>query len=313
MNNHTECKAQTRYLSSGYRSEGWVTNAIPIVFPWKYSRNEACRLKIHFLLFLRLLPFIPNFLFFGVVSVALAEASESKQSVAPEIVLDQTSVDIFPESWRTAKVDAKAEPLADADKARSRMLVQRALKVYPPTLLNKYLKKIYVVGGLQYSGVATAGTRSASSVYLVVNDRYTSELAEKNLHAEFSSILFLKCPQYFDQVAWCSVNPPAFTYHGGGVRAVKAGQASNRFKESLHEIGFLHDYGQASVEEDFNSYAARLLVGDDALWNAIERYPKVQTKAELAMGFYFKLDPTFSKEFFISLRRSSATLPMSKP
>ena len=237
---------------------------------------------------------LSNLLFFLACAIALAESPTAKSSDRPEIELDRSSSDIFPVSWLTPKVDAQAEPLAEADHERSRALVERALKLYPPAVLKAYLKKVYVVGRLQYHGVSTAGTRSANSVYLVVNDRYSTELAEKNLHAEFSSILFMKCPQHLDETAWRSVNPPGFSYKGSGVQAVKSGQASNVFNDSLHQLSFLNEYAQASLEEDFNSYAGRLLVGDKAIWKTIERFPKVKAKADLTMAVYKKLEAKFN-------------------
>jgi hypothetical protein len=74
-------------------------------------------------------------------------------------------------------------------------------------------------------------------------------------------------------------------------------------KDELHEEGFLHEYGKASLEEDFNSFAGRLFSGDAGLWRAIEKYPRVKAKADLAIAFYTRLDPSLTTEFFQSLPR----------
>ena len=83
----------------------------------------------------------------------------------PEIILDQASADIFPESWRTSKVNAKAELLEDTELDRCREVVNRALAKYPADLLQTTLKKIYCLGRLEYSGAITGGTRSRNAVY----------------------------------------------------------------------------------------------------------------------------------------------------
>ena len=71
---------------------------------------------------------------------------------------------------------------------------------------------------------------------------------------------------------------------------------------NLQKEGFLHAYAQASQEEDFNSLASRLLMGDAALWRAVDQYPKVKEKTELVMAFYARLDAQFTRAWFEALR-----------
>ena len=241
---------------------------------------------------------------FATVTLALAQSPPSARSGRPEIVVDRATSDIFPESWLTAKVNAKAEPLGKEEQQRCREIVEKALAKYPAAVLHKNLQNVYVVGRLSYSGVFAGGSNSRSDVYVVSNDKCSPAEMEKNVHAEFSSILLRNYPKHLDQVAWQQINPPDFSYRGSGVQAIKSKQASLSFSDALHEEGFLNEYAKASVEEDFNSYAARLLMGHAALWSAIEKYAKVKAKAELTIAFYGKLDASFTKEFFLSLRQS---------
>ncbi len=222
----------------------------------------------------------------GFVAIALAQSQEPPSASGPEIILDRTSPDIFPESWRTPKINAKAGLLAETEHERCREIVSRALGKYPAGLLEATLKKVYCLGRLEYSGVAAGGTRSRSAIYVVCKPAYSATDVEGILHAEYSSILFQKFAKHFDREAWQRLNPPDFSYLGGGARAVRAGQASRRFDSSLHEQGFIHEYAQASIEEDFNSHAARLFKGEAKYWEAVERHPKLQAKAGLVMDFY---------------------------
>lgn len=240
----------------------------------------------------------------SILSLAFAlSVSHPLRASGLELIFDQAGPEIFPGAWLTAKVNAKAEPL-DADGQRAaRAIVDRALAKYPPAVLDANLKKLYVVGRLEYSGVATGGTNSRNAVYMVWNARFPAGKIEGNLHAEFSSILLRNHARHFDRDAWLKLNPPNFAYRGTGVQAVQNKQASLRVEAGLNTEGFINQYGQASMEEDFNSYAGRLWMGDTELWSAVGEYPKVKAKAALAMAFYQKLDAALTGEFFHSLRQ----------
>lgn len=230
----------------------------------------------------------------------------------PDIILDRALIDIFPESWHGGKVNASAQPLEGDQMDRMRDIVERALGKYPPALLGTTLKKVYGLGHLEYHGVATGGTRSSGSIYVVCKPSYSDMAVERILHGEYSSILFLKYPQHFDKDAWEKINPPDFQYLGSGVAAVKAGKTSSQFKPELHEIGFLHEYSQASIEEDFNSHATRLLTGDPAYWHALDSHPKLKAKATLAMRFYAKVHGDLTEARFIALRHDPSQLTLAR-
>ncbi|MCB1065587.1 MAG: hypothetical protein KDN20_22045 [Verrucomicrobiae bacterium] len=247
------------------------------------------------------------------VTHALGQAPISHHDGGPEVVVDRAASDIFPESWLTEKVSAKAEPLAQELQTPGRAIVDKALAKYPLPVLTKNLKKVYLVGNLIYSGVPTGGTNSRSAVYVVSKPKYSEAQIEGIFHAEFSSILLRNFPNNLDREAWQKVNPPTFTYLGSGVKAVKAKLASQRLNGALHEDGFLHSYSQASLEEDFNSFAGRLFMGSDALWDAVEKYPKLMTKADLVIAFYGNLDASFTKEYFLSLRQKESPDGSQRP
>ncbi len=220
----------------------------------------------------------------------------------PVVSLDAAGSEIFPQSWLSAKVNAQATILETAQRERSQKLVARALAKYPAVLLRRHLQRVYVVGSLAYSGVPTGGTNSRSAVYLANSGKASDAVLEGIFHAEFSSILLRNLPQNLDMKRWQEINPPDFRYLGSGVQAIKLQKASRRLDATLHEAGFLHAYAQASLEEDFNSVSARLLMGDEALWRAVAQFPKVNQKAMLVMAFYGRLDPQFTQAWFEALR-----------
>lgn len=239
-----------------------------------------------------------SILFFCLGSFALAESPVVESSNGPQVVYDQASPDIFPESWRTPRINAKAALLEEAETERCLSIVDKALKKYPAEMLNETLKKVYCLGGLEFSGAVTGGTRSRSAIYVVCKPRYASTDVERIFHAEYSSVLFHKFPQHFDAEAWKAINPEDFVYLGGGVQAVKAGQASRRTDEAMREQGFIQEYAKASIEEDFNSHVAPLFVGDGRYWEAVEKHPKLKAKSDLVMRFYASVHPGFTREYF---------------
>ena len=224
--------------------------------------------------------------------------------VRTTVYVDRAGSDIFPESWTTPRINAQADPLDPEVAASARALVARAFAKYPPAILNENLESVYVVGKLGYSGITAGGTNSRSVVYLADTKRYSPIDVEGIFHAEFSSILLRNFPTYFDKARWIQINPEDFRYRGeGGVDAIKDNLASTRADEALHERGFINQYGTADLEDDFNSFAERLFMGDAKFWQAYEKYPRVKAKAELAMQFYASLDAKLDSAFFASLRQ----------
>ncbi|WP_395736881.1 hypothetical protein [Prosthecobacter sp.] len=240
-------------------------------------------------------------LFLSLCTLALAHSD-----AGPPIIVDDASPAIFPKSWLTPAINATAVPLEASQQQPCISITRKALAKYPPAVLRASLKGVYLLGRLGYSGVSAGGTNSKDAVYLVKNERISTTRLENNFHAEFSSILLRNFPRHLDSAPWQQLNPPGFAYRHSGVQAIKNKQASLTLTDTLHEEGFLNEYGKASIEEDFNSYAARLFMGDAALWRAIDKYPKVQAKAALAIAFYQKLDPFFTREWFLSLRQPAS-------
>ncbi|WP_397382657.1 hypothetical protein [Prosthecobacter sp.] len=229
-------------------------------------------------------------------------AIDGNQGNGPVVSFDATGPEIFPQSWLTAKVNAQATILDPAQRERSQALVARALAKYPAVVLRTHLQRVYVVGGLAYSGVPTGGTNSRNVVYLANSGKASDAALEGILHAEFSSILLRNLPQHLDTKRWQEINPPDFRYLGSGVQAIKQQKASRQLDAALQEAGFLHAYAQASQEEDFNSIASRLLMGDEGLWRAVAQFPKVKEKTLLVVAFYGRLHPQFTQSWFEALR-----------
>ncbi|WP_145293881.1 hypothetical protein [Planctopirus ephydatiae] len=229
---------------------------------------------------------------------------------APIPVVTSDRAGIFPQSWLKPSIAASGGELPAAEFERVQRILIPALAKYPEALLKQHLRTIYVLSELKYSGVITSGTNSRNAVYLKIGDvnkGFTDAHNEAVLHAELSSILLRNQPKFLDENAWKSVNPPDFKYLGSGVDAVKQKKAGLKLDERLHEQGFLKEYAQSNLENDFNAFAAMIFAGDGSIWPIAEKHAAIRKKLDLTIGFYHQLDPVFTEDYFRKLGASAVT------
>lgn len=219
----------------------------------------------------------------------------------PVPILTRIDTEMFPESWVAGPARANAISLPDHEKSRSQRIVIFALGKYPEEVLKKNLRKVYVVESLEFYGLAYGGTNSNDVVYLSnngVRNGYTDLFLEGSFHHEFSSILLRNWRSNLNRRDWIASNDPNTKYQGTGTEAVANGSADTRYRDSWHEKGFLAEYGTASIEEDFNMMAEGLFTGSAQFWRAVDKFPRVRSKAKLTIDFYHSLDASFTEEKF---------------
>lgn len=241
-----------------------------------------------------------SFAFFLTVTL---HAAETIQVLAekPVKIVTGTGAEIFPESWRSGKVEASGEALPEERRMEAVGVMIAALGKYPVEVLQEHLRLLYLLSELRYRGVVTSGTNSRTAVYVKIGSQekgFTAMHNEGVFHAEFSSILIRNRSQFLNQEAWKAANPPSFTYLGDGVDAVKQGKARTKLDDTLNASGFLSQYSQSTLENDFNGYAARLWTGDETLWQLAEQHPPIQRKLTLVLNFYQQLHPKLNAAFF---------------
>jgi hypothetical protein len=213
----------------------------------------------------------------------------------------------FPSSWYAPGIDAKAESLSPGEVERSKSIIITALDKYPTPLLKSNLKKVYVLKSMSfYGGVSFGGTNAPPDTVYVANDGvaagYNDIEVEKAFHHEFSSVL--KYNYGFNETAWRQINPSGFVYWDeatGGSGAIKAGKDSQEFDPKEHEMGFLYEYAESTMENDLNSFAENIFMGEESFFSLAESYEKLQAKLDLALAFYNSLDPVFTIDYFKGL------------
>ncbi len=213
----------------------------------------------------------------------------------------------FPDEWYKSPINAKAESLPEGEMERSKNIVIAALHKYPIEILNYNLKNVYVLKSMNFFGADYGGTNSIDAVYLTNNGvatSYTNAYIEESFHHEFSSILLRNYGYLFNEKQWRDINPEGFEYFDestGGSGAIKEGKASKDFSSELHESGFLYEYAQSTMENDFNSFAENIFMGNEVLFTVSEQYEKIEMKLNLIVSFYNTIHPQFTIEYFKGL------------
>ena len=212
--------------------------------------------------------------------------------------------DTFPAEWYSAEINAKAESLSEGEIERSERIILIALNKYPLEVLKDNLKGVYILKSMNFFGADYGGTNSQDCVY-VANDGedmgYTDIIIEQEFHHEFSSILLFNNRYIFNESGWRQINPAGFEYFDevtGGAGAIKEGKASQEFDPESHKRGFLYEYAESTLENDFNSFAENIFMGDESFFDTVEGYEKLEMKLDLIVEFYNALDPTFTIEYF---------------
>jgi hypothetical protein len=210
---------------------------------------------------------------------------------------------IFPESWRVSPINGRGESLSREELRRSERIIARALVKYPESVLKDNLHGVYVLKSIKFYDVGYGGTNSINEVYVTNNGEslgYTDNYVEQTFHHEFSSILFRNFPQYLDQKAWMSANPIDFNYNDpeNGVGAIRKNESSQDLDTLFCSKGFLTQYATSGIENDINTVAQNLFRPSTGFWEIVERYPSVKQKTILLIGFYYKINPIFTEEFF---------------
>ena len=264
------------------------------------------------------------------VSTIACNGEKLRMTAQPRATVEQidpliswsSGPEIFPPSWLDAPFHQAAAPIDPSHKDRGRAIVRRALQKYPASLVEATLAKggIYILGELKvYRSLQFSGTASRRAVYLVVRDKsqgYTDEFVESVFHQEYSTLLMNRYLKHLDLTAWRAVNPEGFAYLGsnswdgvrgkdGGAKAITQTGGTKLLSTDAARLeqGFLVRYSTSSLENDVNGYAAALFANNPSFWANVDKHPTVRKKTALAIEFYHRIDPVFTKEYFQRLPR----------
>lgn len=221
-------------------------------------------------------------------------------------ILCTLSDDMFSQELRGGDIDARATAVSPETCDRASKAIRIGLSKYPTRVLNENLQAVYVVGDLAFYGIHALGTNNLNRVYIVDRGPTVDKDAsiETRLHHEFSSILLRNFHDRFPQDAWSALNPTGFQYLGSGVLAVKQGKSGNKGTPELLMSGFVNEYAQSSLENDFNIIAQLMFCNSQPLRQWAGHSAALRGKIDLVIEFYHSLDPMFTREYFQSLSTS---------
>ncbi|GAB2834008.1 hypothetical protein [Ferruginibacter profundus] len=211
--------------------------------------------------------------------------------------------EIFPDTWRTAEINAIGRAILPAEIERTKEVAIKALRKYPTPLLAANLKAIYFLKDMEFFKTPFGGTNSSDNLYITsdgISNGYTNDYIEQTIHHEFSSILFRNHPGYLDTAAWNKANEPGFLYNdaAGGVGAIQNNQSSQDVDTMLCKKGILTQYALSAMENDLNTLAQNLFRPNVGFWKAVDKYPRLKTKVMLLISFYAKFNPAYRESYF---------------
>jgi len=190
--------------------------------------------------------------------------------------------------------------LASADmESHYREVLNRALSKYPEALVLDNVDAIYLVALLDVNGRGAKGYSANRTIFvtLLTADRewMPDAQVEYTFHHEMSSILLSAYPTLLDKAAWVRANPDGFRYGGW-----KFGDDPSLSTDAMRRDGFLIAYCQSHAINDFNCIAGSLFTCSDDIWQCASKYPRISAKLDVTIEFYRAIDPSFTKERFLS-------------
>ena len=248
----------------------------------------------------------PRLVFIFLLALPLSIFAEARDTIVQGVHVESVyNISIFPVTWQGGSVNAEGEQIAEQEMKRAQSITVRALRKYPIDLLQYNLRAVYLLKSMKFFNVGYGGTNSSDAVYVTSNGvslGYTDSYIEQTLHHEFSSILYRNYIRFFDTTEWKKANDPAFDYNDpeNGVGSIRNGRSSQVLDTALAKFGLITEYAMSGVENDVNTLAQNLFLPDRRFWKIVDSYPRVYKKVKLLIGFYNKLSPQFTEQYFRS-------------
>ncbi len=237
-------------------------------------------------------------LFTIILAISVITDLKAQDDDFPDIavVCYNGSGNIFPSSWLTKKISAKATAADTAKFHKDTAALHNAFYKYPQGVLTEQLKTVFFTGKLGFNRQYFTGTNTDEVIYIGSNG---NDEIEKTFHHEFSSILFRRKGDDMFEREWKAISPSLRS--GNSASAVSSGLSSTKFDTVLCEQGYLTPYSLSNFENDFNIYAENMFAGGKEFWRLVDKYPKVMAKMKLTSLFYQRVWSGYSEFIFRGL------------
>jgi hypothetical protein len=192
----------------------------------------------------------------------------------------------FPAEWRSPPASAKGSQIKPAEAQRITRLIPGFLSMYPPALITENLRHVFLLESMSFYGLEYGGTNSRDAIYIASLGRtrpHHDVSVAALMHSELSSILYRNYD--FPSGEWRQANEDTWVYIGEGKDLLGR---SDLFEQSddLFRKGFIFVYGQASLEEDVNTYVLAVIHQWSRLRSAAASYARVRRKLAVLIRFY---------------------------
>jgi hypothetical protein len=126
---------------------------------------------------------------------------------------------------------------------------------------------------------------------------YASDWLPRVLYHELGHVAYSKSPDRFPYAAWSAINPQSFSY----AKSLASGTETHDFENEVLDMreatknnlqsGFVSDYAQQSIEEDFCEISSQLFLQPATYGRFQKSAIRVYHKCEMALEFWNKVAP----------------------
>ena len=195
----------------------------------------------------------------------------------------------FPVDWM--HLNPQWAPVPLSDRYQSLEHLETDLARYDPAFLGLHLTRLFVFRSLSFDGHSFGGTNDHRARWLYLHDAWLGDAGHDyamGFHHELSSILLKRHPAWFPEQQWRAANGAGFHYafSTSTKENIASGRTNMRTDRESSRAGFVSEYGQLSLEDDFNTYAQYWIAKPSKLGEIGRRHPQVAQKMELVAGFY---------------------------
>lgn len=229
---------------------------------------------------------------------------------SPVLVSAPPSTLSLPFSWYGPETMAKPVPLPSMEVNGVAAALCRAMEKHEREILQSSIKLVCLYRGLAVHGVWLGGASDLQegTVYLscCCDEPGWEDWLAMSFHHEAARQMLFRHRAHWSEEAWLKVKPAGFTYGEGGIESIQSGRASLAAASEWHERGFLNEHSTSSAEEDFCSISHELFMGRPEFWASLPHFPRLESKAKLAITFFRHLHSGYSEARFRSFARRNA-------
>ncbi|MCB8881027.1 hypothetical protein ACELLULO517_12345 [Acidisoma cellulosilytica] len=187
--------------------------------------------------------------------------------------------------------------LSTANQAACLQAIVIAFQAYPAPFISTLVQKVALADHISVWKIDVGGFHAPGLIALNCQDAADNQAFDRDsLHDELAALLLATTP--VDRTGWQAFNPPGFRY--GDIESYRAelrdphGRAGD---DALHHDGFVSALGLTGLENDFQTYAERILGHPQEFAELLREQPAMRGKARMVMALYLHQAPALAAQF----------------